>query len=135
MELVQSRNMQVARDILRVLAAVEGPRLMVESYVNGREQGYSVSNYHVTVSFSVARYCDAVSVMFGKTSDFSMAGNILRDYNRSTCAGWRHFNTPMEAAEFIVKFFRDHPWKFEVAGTDENERFIIGAESDYRNQT
>lgn len=128
MELVQSRNMRVAREILWVLEAVEGPRLMVEGYVNGREQGYSVSNYHVTASFSVARGCDAVSVMYGKTSDFSMAGNILRDGERSAFADWKHFKTPYEAAQSIAHFMRSNPGKFEVAGTEENMPFVLGEE-------
>ena len=50
--------------------------LMVEPYVNGREQGFSISiTTDKKVAFSECRNSDSIVVYFGKFVNFSMQGN------------------------------------------------------------
>lgn len=79
--LLNKKNAQA----VAVLAAIhygvnEGEQiaqLLTEPYCNGREQGFSVSNWKTNnkVSFSESRNSDQIVVYFGKSTDFSMQGN------------------------------------------------------------
>lgn len=112
MQLVESTKQLVAREILRLLAPHPGPGLHVEAFVNGREQGYSVTNFVHKASFAVDRSSDTIVVQFGTAGDFSMQGNVLRD---SRVFGKReYFDTPAEAAENIAVFFKMRPSSIEA---------------------
>lgn len=114
MELVQTPRIKLAEEVLRHLSTMEGPCLTVEGFVNGREQGYSVSNYRVQASFSEDRNSDSITVQFGLTSDFSMQGNVLHPADLSDVATRRWYANPARAAEGIRLFLMAHPSKVEV---------------------
>lgn len=115
MELVQIPRIKLAEEVLRHLSTMEGPCLTVEGFVNGREQGYSVSNHHVRASFSEDRSSDSITVQFGMTGDFSMQGNVLHSDGLSEVATRRWYANPARAAEGIRLFITAHPSKVEVA--------------------
>jgi len=98
---------------------------MVSGFVNGREQGYHVTNYKAGVSFSESRNSDEVTVQYGLSRDFSMQGHVLHNEG-SIYSGRTSFDTPEEAVEWIVKFLVvQHPNSLQVAGTEENDIIVI----------
>lgn len=126
MELVQGESMQVAKSVLQLIAALDGPRLYVEGFVNGREQGFNLTNYKVSVSVARNRNSDAIVVYYGDMGDFSMQGNTLHPNHSSKNADRAFYEKPAEAAHAIAEFFRAHPNRIEVAGCDENFPFSAG---------
>ena len=109
MELVEYKCINVAREVLRLVATHPGGRLAVEGFVNGREQGYHLTDHRHAVSFSRDRSSDSIVVQFGKISDFSMQGNVLRSAGNHLSAWREYYATPELAAEHIAVFFKMRP--------------------------
>ena len=92
--------------------------IVIQPYVNCREQGFSVRRFafDVQVSFSEYRKSDDIVVYSGKRNEFSMQGNVPDD---EVYKGAKFFPCldVKAAAEFIVKFlFSDNEPSAEKAG-------------------
>ncbi len=84
----------------------------IENYSNGREQGYSITNFaakeigtfsqaYLKVSFSLFRSSDSIVIYTGSVNDFTDAGNLPTDevYRNSKSFDYKQI---FEAAEFII---------------------------------
>ena len=87
----------------------------VESYANGREQGYSIVQFGILVpkglslrkvSFSENRNSDDIVIYSGKDSQFSMQGNVANEEIYQARKYFRYDKVD-EAAQFIVDFFAE----------------------------
>ena len=132
MKFYQSRRADVAAAVLRSLESKDLPPMVVEGFVNGREQGLSLTNYHVRVSFSEDRSSDALVVYFGMSHDFSMQGNVLHQGALSDAAMRKHYSYPEDAADDIAEFIIINPGKFGIA-VDENIPYPVPAAYDPHN--
>ncbi len=124
MKLYQSPRMSVANAVLAELMKLDGPPLMLEGYVNGREYGYSVTNYRVRCSFAQDRNSDTIVVQYGKTLDFNSMGNVLHGDGISMFGRRAYFEHPESAASFIETFMINNPSTVAIA-EDENHLFSL----------
>jgi len=81
------------------------PKLNIESYVNGREHGFCITNWDNKnrVAFSENRNSDDIVVYFGEYGNFCMQGNVPED---ETYRNKRLF--PFLAIEKAAEFIKDH---------------------------
>lgn len=115
MEFYQSPRMRVANAIMAELAKADLPPMIVEGFVNGREQGLSVSDYSCRASFGEDRNTDLITLQFGKTHDFSAQGNVLYSQGLTNTAFRTYTSTPAEAAKLIVTFFLENSRSHGIA--------------------
>jgi len=105
--LLNKKNAQGVAVLAAILYGVnegeQAAQLLTEPYCNGREQGFSVSNWknNHKVSFSEFRNSDQIVVYFGKSTDFSMQGNTPSEEVYQNKKYFDCFKVE-EAADFII---------------------------------
>lgn len=82
--MLQRKNARATAVLAIVMAETEERKFnswSVEPYLNGRESGYAIADWHrdYKAVFSEFRRSDSIVVYLGKTTDFSMQGNSPND--------------------------------------------------------
>jgi hypothetical protein len=104
-----SRNDATARKVLAEVKrwaklSKEDCYIIVESYVNCREQGFALASCDdLMVSFSEFRRSDDIVVYFGARKDFDRNTNIPNEEVYESAKFFRPFEVE-KAAKFIVKY-------------------------------
>ena len=100
--------MQAAFAVLELLEPISPDSWWLETYCNGREQGFNiwVSGLDRRVSFSRDRSSDDITVYTGRYQDFGGAGNTY-NVKPYTYINTFFFQTPREAANFIFNYLTD----------------------------
>lgn len=98
---------QVLTQVNKKMSKEVAKTCSVESYSNGREQGFSIVQYcnpALKVSFSENRNSDDIVVYAGEDREFDMGGNIASEklYKESK---YFRYDKVDDAAQFIVDFF------------------------------
>lgn len=104
MIIIGMRQRRMADRILEIVERIVPGKGKLEEYVNGRENGYVLTNH------------DGKSVTFSEYRNSDQAVVYLIDWNNSTDSdrdaayyGKSFFNTAGEAAKFIKKYFANKP--------------------------
>lgn len=113
------QNLQVATAVLAVVNTIlndddQVDRFHVEAYSNGREQGYHIRGWAddigcegLGISFSENRNSDHIVVYTGKSSSFSMQGNVPQEGVYKN-AKYFEYGEYYKAASFIVEKMREY---------------------------
>lgn len=80
--------------------------IIVEPYVNGREQGFFIKNWktHNAVAFSEYRTSDALVVYYGSDLDFSPQGNVPSQETYNTHFTSFSYADIHSAARWIIEY-------------------------------
>lgn len=74
---MDTAKFDIAMAVLSIVKAKwSDDSIILEMYSNGREQGFALLRANLKVVFSENRRTDDVVVYAGKSSDFSMQGNV-----------------------------------------------------------
>jgi hypothetical protein len=80
--MIVSRKDAKAQAVLCILADTHYELLkncLIEPYLNGREQGYSLYHNSKRIAWSECRNSDSFVVYYGNSHDFDMGGNVPSD--------------------------------------------------------
>lgn len=80
-------------------------KFTIETYLNGREEGFAICDktYHKKVAFSEYRNNDSIVVYFGETVNFSLQGNSPDEKTYKNSKSFE-YNQYLNAAEFIQNY-------------------------------
>lgn len=105
---VRNAKAYAVLSIIYDLIGDEISKFTVEPYLNGREEGFAISDktYHKKVAFSENRNSDSIVVYFGEPFNFSLQGNVPDEkiYKKSQMFDYNQY---LKAAEFIQNYFSD----------------------------
>lgn len=106
--MIVSGKMEMARKTVDRVGKLTGAvEISLEAYANGREQGYTLANFHIEpikrVAFSEDRTSDNIAVYAGVYLDFSMQGNVPNDKIFKKVKYFRYDQVGV-AAQYIAEY-------------------------------
>lgn len=78
--MITSKNAQATAVLAGLIWSLNDEQrdaLVIEPYLNGREDGFAIANRRLKAVFSESRNSDSIVIYLGYSTEFSMQGNCM----------------------------------------------------------